>query len=104
MKTITRLLCIVIMISIPMALLAAERDDYRSRDSYYDRPTDRGDARLFGVVKTTDKNGHTMQIVIGGRTERIRLADGFHVYSGNRSIDIDYVRKGESVRIEGYRS
>ena len=103
MKTITRFLCFVILISIPAALLAAPKYDYGSRDSYYDRPTDRNGVTISGSVRTTDKHGRTIQLTIGSRTEKCRLADGFRVYSGSRTIDIDDLRKGDYVRIEGYR-
>lgn len=104
MKTITRLLCIAVILSIPLALLADERDGYRSGGFYYDRPSDRGDSRLSGSVRLTDKNGRTMQITVGGRNQKIRLGDGYRVFSGSRRMDLDDIRKGDSVSIEGYRS
>ena len=104
MKTITRLLCIVVILSIPMALLAAKKDDGRSRDSYYDRPTDRGGERLTGSIRAADGRGHSLELDIGGRSQRVRLDDRSQVYSGSRRIDVDDLRKGDSVRIECRRS
>ena len=60
--------------------------------------------RLFGALKSTDKHGGKMQIVIGGKTRHIRLTDDTRLYSGSRRIDVDDLRKGDSVRIECRRS
>lgn len=104
MKTLMKLVCILVLISIPMALLAAKKDDSRSGDSYYSRPNDRANVSFSGSVTTTDKHGHTMQIEIGGRSQRFRLSNDVRVYSGSRTIDLDELRRGDGVRIEGYRS